>query len=169
MLVSPAPTPFLSGPYRPREGDASLDRRGDPHGDINVARLLGDPATGDGAGEEHGEAGEAAVADGVPAQGPEEQEVGVCAEVVDGGGDDDGRDLGELHVARQAHLAGRLEAEQRDGDLVDPVDVVADVFQPPFDHARLDQDRAQQDDAGLDQERVHQRRSLGRAVAPPEA
>lgn len=163
-LVSPAPTPFLGRPYRPRKRNAGLDRCSNPHRDVDLSRLLRHPAPGDGSHEQHREAEEPPVADRVPRL----EQVRVRAKVIDCGGDDDGRHLREFHVSGQADLAWRLKTEKGDGDLVDPVDVVADVFQSTFDDTCLDQDGAQQDDAGLYEERVNQRCSLGSIEATVE-
>lgn len=164
-LGSPAAAAFLRRPDCPRKRNAGLDRCSDPHRDIDFPRRLCHPASGDGTDEQHREAEEPPVADRVP----QLEQVRVGAEVIDRGGDDDGRHLWELHVSGQADLARGLETEERDGDLVDPVDVVADVFQPTFDHFRLDEDGTEKDDARLDEERDDQRCSLGSVEATVEA
>lgn len=113
-----------------------------------MARFLRDPPADDRAHEQGAEAQHAAI----PLPVPFAEKVRVGAEVVQHGGHDDGGDLCELQVAAQPDLAGRLEAQERDGDDVDPVDVLANVLEAALDGVRLHEDGAEEDDGGLDEE-----------------
>lgn len=166
--MSPSPWCLLLGrPEYPRSRDTSLDDGSHPHRDRDVARPPRDPTSGDGANQEHGKAEEPPVSNRVLRRPYEQIRVG--GEVVKDRRDDHGRDLGEFHVSAETDLAGCLEAEKSDGDLMDPVDVISDELEPAFEGSGLDQDRAEEDDTRLKGERIEQCTPAGRSEAAPES
>ena len=135
---------------------------------MHLPRPPRDPAARNGTDQDAEEGAGAAVPFDVAAQ-RRRQKLRVAGEVAQHRRQHHGGDLAQRQHARPDHLAGGLEAQERDGGFGAPVHVAADAVDAAFDQAGLDDGGGEEDEERLQEEGGGEREALQRAQEAREA
>lgn len=157
----------LLRPKHPRRHDQYLHPPGNPQHRLHPPRDLRDPPPDDSTDQDPRKRQRPPIPLHVLPQRARQLRVG--RDIIQHARDHDGRDLAQVQVAAPDQLPRRLEAQQRDRDLLLPVDGLAHCLHGAGHHAGLDQRRGDEDEDGLQQEGGDEGAASERAQEAAEA